>query len=150
VFRARVEVSEFYPHIEERKDGFHNRMRFIDKHLTSPFLHKFAGSARSPFAVIQHVDAASGNLSRSLIIVEPMGSGFLLALPDGPNAEWYCEILAAGHCTLRWHGRIYELDRPKPVDAKTALRAFPLPVRLILRARATKHFRMMTAQITQN
>ena len=122
-------------------------MRFIDKHLAKPFLHKFAGSARSPFALIQLMDATTGDLSETPIIVEPMGSGFLLALPDGPDAEWYPEILAAGRCTLRWHGRIYELNRPKSVDAKTALRAFPLPVRLILRARATKHFRMMTAQI---
>jgi hypothetical protein len=121
-------------------------MRF-NKHITCRFLHRFAGSTRSPLAAIQHVDAASGNLSEGLIIVEPIGKGFLLALPDGPDAEWYPEILAAGHCTLRWHGRIYELDKPKPVDPKTALRAFPLPVRLILRARATKHFRMMTAQI---
>ena len=125
-------------------------MRFINKHITCRFLHRFAGSARTPLAVIQRVDAVSENLSESLIIVEPIGKGFLLALPDGPDAEWNPEILAAGHCTLRWHGRIYELDRPKSVDAKTALRAFPLPVRLILRAGATKHFRMMTAQITQN
>jgi len=138
-----VELSELWPRIRERTDGFHDRMRFTHKHITCRFLHTFAGSTRSPFAVIQHVDAASGNLSEGLIIVEPIGKGFLVALPDGPDAEWYPEILAAGHCTLRWHGRIYELGRPKPVDAKTALRAFPLPIRLILRARATKHFRMM-------
>ena len=129
---------------------FHNRMRFTDKHITSPFLHKFAGSARSPLALIQHVDAASGNLSEGLIIVEPIGSGFLLALPDEPNLEWYRKILAAGHCTLRWHGRMYDLNKPTPVDAKTALRAFSLPLRLILRVCATKHFRMMTTHISQN
>lgn len=122
-------------------------MRFIDNHVTSPFLHKLAAFRRSPFALIQLMDATTGDLSETPIIVEPIGSGFLLALPDGPDAQWYPQILAAGRCTLRWHGRIYELDRPKSVDAKTALRAFPLPVRLILRARATKHFRMMTAQI---
>jgi len=122
-------------------------MRFIDKHLAKPFLHKFAGSARSPFALIQLMDATTGDLSETPIIVEPIGSGFLLALPDGPDVEWSHEILAAGHCTLRWHDRIYDLYRPRPVDAKTALLAFPLPLRLLLRARATKHFRMMTAQI---
>ena len=122
-------------------------MRFIDNHVTSPFLHKLAAFRRSPFALIQLMDATTGDLSETPIIVEPLGSGFLLALPDGPDVEWSHEILAAGHCTLRWHGQMYELNKPKLVDAKTALLAFPLPLRLLLRARATKHFRMMTAQI---
>lgn len=124
-------------------------MRFIDKHVTSPFLHKFASSGRSPLALIQHVDAASGNLSEGLIIVEPIGSGFLLALPNEPNLEWYRKILAEGYCTLRWHGRMYDLSKSTPVDAKTALRAFPLPLRLILRACVAKHFWIMSAQISR-
>lgn len=150
VFELENRGFRILPAHRRAQDRFHNCMRFIDKHLAKPFLHRFAGSARSPFALIQHVDAASGNLSEGLIIAEPVGTGFLLALPDGPDAETYREIFPAGHCTLRWRGQIYKLERPRPVDAKTALRAFPLPIRLILRARATKHFRMMTAQITQN
>ena len=125
-------------------------MRFLEQHITSPLLHRLAGFSRSPFSLVQYVDPATGGLSERLIFVERIGSGFLLAFPEEANATWCRNVLAACTWTVRWHGEIYKLDKPKTVDPKTGLRAFSLPLRLILRASARKHFRIMMARISQS
>jgi sugar lactone lactonase YvrE len=54
--------------------------------------------------------------------------------------DWYRNALAAGQCTLLWHGNVYTLNKPEPVGAEKALLAFPPLLRLLLRARNTKDF----------
>jgi deazaflavin-dependent oxidoreductase (nitroreductase family) len=117
----------------------HNRIRTFNKHITNPLLRTFANSSRGPFAIIYHVGRRSGKPYETTIMVWPVGDGFVIALTYGESVDWYRNLLAAGHCTLLWHGRVYAVEKPEPIDVKTALPAFPLAFRLILR-RSVQHF----------
>jgi deazaflavin-dependent oxidoreductase (nitroreductase family) len=118
---------------------FHNRIRTFNKHITNPLLRRFANSSRGPFAVIRHVGRRSGKPYETTIMIWPMGDGFVIALTYGPEVDWYRNILTAGHGTLLWHGSDYAVGKPEPIDVKTALPAFPLAFRPILRKRV-QHF----------
>ena len=110
----------------------HNRIRTFNKHITNRLLYRFASWSRGPFAIIRHVGRRSGKPYETTIMVWPMGDGFVIALTYGPEVDWYRNILAAGHCTLLWHGRVYAVGKPEPIDVKTALPALPLAFRPIL------------------
>ena len=73
-------------------------------------------------------------------MIWPMGDGFVIALTYGPEVDWYRNILAAGHGTLLWHGRVYAVGNLEPIDIKTALPAFPLAFRPIFRRIGMQHF----------
>ncbi len=118
----------------------HNRIRAFNKHITNRITRRFARCSRGPFAVIRHVGRHSGKPYETPIIVEPIPGGVLIALTYGPEVDWYRNVLAAGHCTLLWHGNVSALEKPEPLAAQTALPAFPLPERLILRVLGTQHF----------
>ena len=71
---------------------------------TSPTL--LAGSRASVKAAMAvraspQVVGASGRLYHLAIMVEPVGSGFLIALAAAPELNWYHNTLAQGHCALR-------------------------------------------------
>jgi len=58
---------------------------------------------------------------------------FVIALTYGPEVDWYRNMLAAGGGTVFWHRRLFAVGKPEPIDAETALPAFPAPFRLIFR-----------------
>jgi deazaflavin-dependent oxidoreductase (nitroreductase family) len=118
----------------------HNRIRTFNKYITNPLLRTFANASRGPFAVIRHVGRRSGKPYETTIMIWPVEDGFVIALTYGPEVDWYRNILAAGHCTLLWHGRVYAVGKPEPIDVKTALLAFPPAFRLILRRSGIQHF----------
>ena len=120
----------------------HDRIRTINKHFTNPLLRRFAHASRGPFAVIRHVGRRSGKPYETTIMAWPLpaGNGFMIALTYGPAVDWLRNVQAAGHCTLLWHGKVYALGEPEPMDAKAALPAFSQPFRAILRRVGTKHF----------
>ena len=109
-----------------------NRIRTFNKYITNPLLRRFA--------VIRHVGRRSGKSYETTIMVWPMGDGFVIALTYGEAVDWYRNVLTAGRCTLHWHGRDFTLGKPEPIDAETALPAFPAPFRLILRRQGVQHF----------
>jgi deazaflavin-dependent oxidoreductase (nitroreductase family) len=118
----------------------HERIRTFNKHIINPVLSRLAHLSRGPFAVIYHVGRRSGKAYATPIIVEPMGSCFVIALTYGPEVDWYRNVCAAGHSTLLWHGRTYTLEQPQPIDRQEALPAFPMLARLILRTVGVQHF----------
>lgn len=118
---------------------FFNRIRYFNKHVTNRVLRRFANSSRGPFAVISHVGRKSGKSYETTIMVWPLGNSFVIALTYGESVDWYRNILAAGHCTVRWHSKVYTLGKPEPIDVKTALQAFPPFFKFILRGRV-QHF----------
>ena len=120
----------------------HYRIRIFNKHITNRILRRFASSSRGPFAVIRHVGRRSAKPYETTIMVWPMEDGFVIALTYGESVDWYRNLLAAGHGTLLWHGRVYAVGKPEPIDVETALPAFPLAFRLILRGRV-QHFIQM-------
>ena len=124
---------------------FPNRIRYFNKHVTNRILRRFASSSRGPFAVIYHVGRRSGKPYETTIMVWPLGDGFVIALTYGESVDWYRNILAAGLGTLLWHGSVYAVGKPEPIDVETALPAFPLAFRPILRRRVQHFVRVKSA-----
>ncbi len=112
---------------------FPNRIRIFNKYVTNRILRGFASFSHGPFAIIRHVGRRSGKPYETVIMVWPMGEGFVIALTYGPKVDWYRNILAAGGCTVFWHRRVYAVGKPEPVDVKTALPAFSPLHQFILR-----------------
>ncbi len=110
-----------------------DRIRTFNKYVTNPLLRRFANYSRGPFAIIRHVGRRSGKPYETVIWVWPTREGFVIALTYGPNVDWYRNMLAAGGGTVFWHRRPYAVGKPEPIDAETALPAFPAPFRLIFR-----------------
>lgn len=125
---------------DKRSRSFNERMRALNKRITNPLLRTFANASHGPFAIIRHVGRRSGKPYETTIMVWPLGEGFVIALTYGDSVDWYRNILAAGRCTLRWHGREYTLGKPEPIDVRTALPAFPPLIKMILRIRGTLQF----------
>ena len=82
----------------------------------------------------------SGRSYETPIIVQPAGDGFVIELTYGPGVDWYKNVLAAGGCTVFWHGKDYVIDKIEPLDTETGRAAFPLAMRLIMRVVGLKHF----------
>ena len=116
------------------------------KYTLNPLTRKLAQSSLGPFAIIRHVGRRSGKHYQTPIIVQAACDGLVIALTYGPDVDWYKNVLAAGSCTVFWHGKDYVIDKIEPMDAETARLAFPLPERLILQAIKMQHFVRMTAQ----
>jgi len=116
-----------------------DRIRTFNKYVTNRLLRRFANSSHGPFAIIRHVGRRSGKPYETTIMVWRMGEGFVIALTYGPDVDWYRNMLAAGGGTVFWHKRLYIVGKPEPIDAKTALQAFPALFRLILPLHV-KHF----------
>jgi deazaflavin-dependent oxidoreductase (nitroreductase family) len=109
-----------------------DRIRVFNKYVTNRVLRGLAHLSRGPFAIIRHVGRRSGKPYETVIMVWPTGEGFVIALTYGPKVDWYRNLLAAGGGTVFWHRRGYAVGKPEPIEANTALPAFPAPFRLIL------------------
>jgi deazaflavin-dependent oxidoreductase (nitroreductase family) len=124
----------------------HDRLRTFNKHITNRLTRHLARCSWGPIALVRHFGRRSGTAYETPIMVERAGDGFLIALTYGPGVDWYRNVLAAGHCTLLWHGRKYALSKPEPLAVQTALQQLPQPQRLILRLLGTQHFVRMKAE----
>ncbi len=99
--------------------------REINKRYVNPLMLKFAGSRYFPQAVVYHTGRKSGNTYATPITVQPVSAGFIVALPYGANVDWCRNILAAGHCSLQWHGSTYDIVKAELIDADTAIAELP-------------------------
>ena len=125
----------------------HKRIRTINKYITNPLLRRFANASRGPFAVVHHVGRRSGKPYETTIMIWQMGDEFVIALTYGPDVDWYRNLVAAGHGTLLWHGKRYAIEKPEPIDVKTALPAFPPTFRPLLRLLGVQHFLRVKYQL---
>jgi len=117
-----------------------NWVRYANKRFTNRLMMKIAGASASPIAVVGHAGRRSGQAYETPVMVAPVPGGFVFALTYGPGVDWYRNVLAAGGCSLRWHGQGYSLREPETLERGAALPAFhPLP-RLVLRAAGMQHF----------
>ena len=124
----------------------HNRIRSFNKHFLNRVLRRLAFRSRGPFAIVYHVGRRSGKPYETTIMVEPVPDGFVMALTYGPEVDWYRNVLAAGHCTLLWHGRTYALEQPEPYALQAALPLYSRFKRMVLRRLGTKNFVHMKYQ----
>jgi deazaflavin-dependent oxidoreductase (nitroreductase family) len=80
-----------------------------------PLVLRSAGTAGSPTSVVRHEGRTSGRTYETPVVGVPAEGGFVIALPYGPNTDWLKNVLAAGHATIVFDGRNYEVDRPEVV-----------------------------------
>ena len=116
------------------------------KHTLNPLTRQLARSSIGPFTIVRHVGRRSGKLYETPIIVSPVDDGFVIELTYGYDVDWHKNVLAAGGCTLLWHGKEYVVDRIERIDTEAGLAAFPPPQRQILRLLRRKHFEKMKFQ----
>lgn len=126
------------------KETLRTGVRTLLKYTLNPLTRKLARTTFGPFAIIQHVGRRSGKAYETPIIVGPINNGFVIELTYGPDVDWYKNVLAAGGCTIIWHGRDYLINRVDPLDVQTGRSAFPLPAQMILRLLRRTHFSKMT------
>lgn len=114
-------------------------LNFLKRYF-NPLTLKIARSSFGPFAIIQHIGRKSGKPYETPIVLGHIDGDFVAELTYGYDVDWYKNVMAAGGCTVRWHGKDYVIDKLEPLDAETGRAAFPLPARLILRAARMQHY----------
>lgn len=114
------------------------------KYTLNPLTRRLGHSSIGPITIIQHVGRRSGKHYETPIIAAQLNKDFVIELTYGPDVDWYKNVLAAGGCTLIWHGKSYVIDKLEPLDAETGLSAFPLPAQLVLQLLQRQHFVKMS------
>jgi len=124
------------------------RSRFLAflKNYFNPLTRRIAHSSHGPFSIVRHVGRRSGKTYETPIIVAPAKDGFVFELTYGPEVDWYKNVIAAGGCTILWHGKDYRINKIEPLDAESGWAAFPQPFRTILRLSGKKRFLKMVTQ----
>ena len=128
------------------KQQLRNGLLIFLKYTLNPLTRRLARSSFGPFTIVRHVGRRSGKLYETPIIVSPVKDGFVIELTYGYDVDWHKNVLAAGGCTLIWHGKEYVIDKIEPLDAETGRATFPPPQRQILRILGRKHFEKMKFQ----
>ncbi len=121
-------------------------VRYFNKRFFNPLTGKIARSSWGPFCIIYHVGCRSCKPYETPIIAFPTTFGFVVALTYGPEVDWYRNILAAGHCQIGWHGKVYPIQKIEPVDPKTALPLLPWFFRAVLSLVGLKDFIKLEGQ----
>lgn len=117
---------------------------YILKHTLNPLTIRLAKSRVGPFSLVRHVGRKSGKVYETPIIVSPVADGFVDELTYGPEVDWHRNVLAAGGCTLIWHGKTYVINKIEPISAEAGRASFPIPQRWILQLLGRTHFEKMT------
>ena len=124
------------------------QIRYFNKRVINRVMMKIARATHSPISIVRHTGRKSGKVYTTPVIVEPVRNGFVFALTYGRDVDWYRNVLAAGQCDLRWHGKDYQLAAAESLGPAAALPAFPLFFRSILRLIGIQYFLRMTCRST--
>ena len=104
----------------------------FNKRYTNRLFKLFA--ARAPgFAIVIHTGRTSGRTYETPINAFRIPSGYRIALTYGPDADWVCNVLAAGGCGLIRNGHRIETTNARLVDATTGAAAIPAAIRPVIR-----------------
>lgn len=102
-----------------------NGVRYLNKHFTNHILGGLTHLGFGPFAMVFHRGRKSDKPYQTPIIVSPHANDFLIALTYGAHVDWYLNVRKAGHCSLRWHKRHYEIDKIETADPEEAILLLP-------------------------
>jgi deazaflavin-dependent oxidoreductase (nitroreductase family) len=89
-----------------------------------PIALRSAGRAGAQAAVVEHVGRVSQRRYETPVVAAPTPEGFAIGLPYGPSTDWFRNVMAAGHATIRRDGTTYEVDRLEIVDLADVADAF--------------------------
>lgn len=101
-----------------RRGYIHYDQRAFNKRILNPLMMRFAGRFALPQAIIYHNGRKSGTAYATPIVVEPITGGFIIPLPYGADVDWCRNVVAAGHCAIRWHGATYAATAPVVLDVQ--------------------------------
>lgn len=108
-------------------------VRRFNRSVTNPGMLRTAGSPGEQNAVICHVGRTSGRSYRTPVTTIPAGTGFLIALPYGTQADWLRNVLAAGSATIVTDGERFDVTDPRLVATADVADLLPASTRLALR-----------------
>lgn len=100
-------------------------VRRFNKRVTNPGVLRTAGSTQSRNSLIRHTGRRSGRSYDTPVGVIPTETGFLIALPYGPRADWVRNILASGSATVLTQGVSVDVDRPALVATTDVAELLP-------------------------
>jgi deazaflavin-dependent oxidoreductase (nitroreductase family) len=123
-----------------------NGWLIVLKYSLNRLTRRLAHASLGPFSIVRHVGRRSGKLYETPIIVSRVNDGFVIELTYGPDVDWHKNVVAAGSCSVVWHGQEYRIDQIEPLDTQTGRAAFPPWQRLILRLLGRKHFEKLRFQ----
>jgi deazaflavin-dependent oxidoreductase (nitroreductase family) len=117
---------------------------FVNSVVNPVLLHRgLAGNGRSEIATLEHVGRRSGMKRLTPVHPEATHDGFRIVVPLGMKSEWARNVIAAGHCRIRLHDQVFDLDEPSMVDAGEA-RDLPWPLRRVMAALGFKYLNLRT------
>src|SRR5579864_4989317 len=77
--------------------------------VLNPLIRRLAGRKHfNQAARLTHLGRRSGRAYVTPVSARPGGGHFWVALTFGTGSDWCRNVVAAGGCSLRWHGRDYE------------------------------------------
>lgn len=83
----------------------------------NPLIMRVAGSRFFPmFSLLHHRGHKSGRAYTTPVTALPHGGFFWLGLAFGTGSGWARNVLAAGHCELRYRGVDYHLVEPEVLE----------------------------------
>ena len=86
---------------------------FVNRVVNPLLLERgLAGRRASELGMLEHVGRRTGLRRLTPVHPEATASGFRIMVPLAEDSEWARNVLAAGHCRLQLHDRVYELDEP--------------------------------------
>ncbi len=116
------------PAPELRRRGLH---RFARRFM-NPVVVRWglAGGRRSPIGLVLHVGRRSGRPLATPLAVHRLGRTLVVPLTYGPGARWCLNVLAAGSCRVRLHGRELTAVAPRVVPRNVLPQRLSIPYRL--------------------
>jgi deazaflavin-dependent oxidoreductase (nitroreductase family) len=100
-------------------------LKDINRVLLNPWQMRSAGSLGAFASVIRHTGRRSGRLYDTPVVAVPTRSGFVIALPYGPGADWLQNVVASGRASIMHEGALYAVERPEVVPMSVAAESFP-------------------------
>ena len=120
-----------------------NYFFWVLKNTLNRFTVRLARTGRGPFSVIRHKGRKSGRAYETPVILAKVSEGFIAELTYGEKVDWYRNVVAAGGCRVVHHGTEYRVNHVESCTAEEGRRAYPTPLRQILRATRRDEFRLV-------